>query len=103
MSFGNLAYGGIQRSYSFGHFLAGRLAGSLNVQHGPDEPCEMVWIKADPDNTGDVFIGGNDVNSIIGVELTANDVLGWIPIKNLNLLYYVCTVASDKLQYMIVR
>lgn len=102
MDVGNFAFGGIQRSYSFGHLAGGRLAGSINRTQGPNIPCEMVWIKADPDNTGDIFVGGNDVSSVVGVELSANDSLGWVPIKNLNLLYYVCTVAADSLQYIIV-
>jgi hypothetical protein len=96
-------WGGGSRSYSFANLGAGKLAGSLTRVRGPNIECEMVWIKADPDNTGDIWIGGADVSSDVGLELVAGDVFGWTPINNLNALYYVCSVAADKLQYVIVK
>lgn len=103
MSVGNLAYGGVQRSYSFPRAAAGRITGSTDRQQMPNVPCEQVFFRAHPDNTGNVYIGGNDVSSITGMPLAAGEWFPYAPIQNLNILYYVCDNTSDNLQYFIVR
>lgn len=101
-NFGNLAPGGIQRSYSFPYFVEGRLNGTLSMLQGPDQPSENVLLKAPSTNTGVIYIGGNNVSSTIGFPLDAGDSV-LLPIKNLNLVYYVGTVAADSLRYIIWR
>lgn len=93
---------GANNSYSFGHFYAGRIAPSTVRAQLPNIPCEMALLKADPDNGGNIYIGGEDVSSGNGLPLAAGDVTGWIPIKNLNLLWCICSVAGQNLSYMIV-
>ena len=98
---GNFARFGGQRSYSFNNMVAGQLTpGDLNRHNGPDIPCETVYIKADPDNTGQIYIGGNNVSATTGFQLGANDPVQYLPITNLNLLWYVCTVSTDRLHYL---
>lgn len=101
---GQLNYApGANSSYSFGHFYAGRIAPSATRRQMPNIPCEMVFIKADPDNTGQVYIGGADVSSAIGMQLDAGEVTGWIPIKNTNLIWYICSSTAQNISYMIIR
>lgn len=92
-------------SYAWNNFGAGRLVASLTRLQGPDFPVEMVEFTLKSTATGKVYIGGSDVSSVVGRELSAGDSTGWIPIKNLNLVYYVGTVnnATDDLHYMYVR
>lgn len=99
---GSFQFGGIQQSYKFAHQRTGQVVMALSRRQFPDTPCEMVWFKADPDNASDVFLGGNDVSSLVGIELTAGDVWGPIPIDNLNLYWYVGNNTTDRLQYQIV-
>jgi len=103
MSVGSFGYGGNQRSYSFPFAGAGRLVGIVARTQMPDVPCEQVFFRAHPDNTGDVFIGGNDVSSVQGMILEPGDYSPYIPIQNLNILYYVCENTASHLQYFVVR
>ncbi len=89
-------------SYSWSHFAAGYIAVGAAASQGPNIPCEMVYLKADPDNDGQVWVGGTDVSGLNGIQLEAGDVFGWIPIKNLNLLHVVGSDASQVLHYAIV-
>ena len=103
MSIGNLAYGGVQRSYSFPFAAAHRLIGIIARQQMPDVPCEQVVFRAHPSNTGNVYIGGNDVSSVQGIPLEPGDWSPWFPIQNLKILYYVCDNTASHLQYFTVR
>lgn len=49
-------------SYSFQHMASGYLVVGSSRGQGPNIPCEMVLLKADPDNAGQVYVGGNDVS-----------------------------------------
>jgi|SRR5690554_5499564 hypothetical protein len=95
-------YGVGNAAYSFGSFAAGQLVGSVTRKQGPPIECEMVFLRADPENSGTIWIGGADVTSAVGYQLDAGDATGWIPIKQLDLIYYICENAADRLQYMIV-
>jgi len=99
---GSLQFGGIQQSYTFEHMTTGQVAMTLNRTQLPNIPIEMVWFKADPDNTSDVFLGANNVSNLVGIELIAGDVFGPIPVDNLNAFWYVGNNTTDRLQYMIV-
>ena len=101
-NFGSLAPGGIQQSYKFHNQATRQASVALNRAQLPDLPCEMVWFKARSANTGTIYIGGNDVSSLTGIELSAGDAWGPIPIKNTNLYWIVGTIAGDRLQYQIV-
>ncbi len=94
---------GANSSYSFNEFYAGNInVGAARVQL-PAIACEMVQFKADPDNSGQVYLGGADVTTGIGWQLEAGDMTGWIPIKNISLVYAIGSAASQKLHYMIIR
>lgn len=94
---------GANSSYSFHEFYAGNInVGTARVQF-PNIACEMVQFKADPDNSGQVYIGGADVTTGIGWQLEAGDMTGWIPISNVGLVYGIGSAASQKLHYMIVK
>jgi hypothetical protein len=94
---------GANSSYSFKRFYAGNInVGVARVQF-PNIACEMVQFKADPDNSGQVYIGGADVTTGIGWQLGAGDMTGWIPISNVGLVYGIGSAASQKIAYMTVR
>ena len=99
---GNFGYGGEQRSYSFSHFAAGYIAVGTAAGQGPNIPCEMVFLGADADNDGQVYIGGSDVSAVTGYQLDAGDATGWISIQNLNLIWVRGSSASQRLSYMLV-
>lgn len=99
---GSFGFGGEQRSYSFPRFAGGYIAVGASRLRGPHIPCEMVFLQADPDNTGQVWIGGSDVSGLNGMQLDAGDVTGWIPIQNLDLVYTIGSNASQVLHYLIV-
>ncbi len=90
-------------SYSFDYFGADRFTPNPTTKQGPNNPCEMVNITASPSNTGVVYVGGSNVSSVTGIPLAAGDSTGWIPIKNVNLLYIAKSVPADVANYMIVR
>ena len=101
---GNLAFGGVQRSYSFPRFHADMVPISLVAVACPDMPCEQVFLQNDPDSSGDIVIGeltrlGATGN---GFVLEPGDVTGWIPLQNLNLIAHK-DAASSHLNYMLVR
>jgi len=88
----------------------GELAGSTTAVQFPDIPCRMVWIKAQIANATNVYIGTSasvtlaagttDVTS--GLELDAGEMIGPIPIHNLNMLWRICDAAGDDVTYMAV-
>lgn len=84
------------------------VSSSIAARQATNVPCELVKIKAHPANTGYINIGWNaGVTVTDGVEDTSTgfilgggDDTGWIPIRNLNLLFYKGTVTGDKLTYI---
>ena len=89
-------------SYTFPHFYAGNIPASAVRAQMPSIPCEMVRFKSDPDNDGQIYLGGDDVTTGIGWQLDAGDDTGWIPVHNLEEVYYICSDATQRLMYMIV-
>lgn len=84
----------------------GELAGSATALQLPDIPCSMAWLKAVASNAGNVYLGGAGVTVVdgttdttTGFELAAGEVLGPLPIDNLNRLYRICDNAGDDLTY----
>lgn len=87
----------------------GELQGSATALRLPDIPCELVYLAAQPDNVGNVYIGGStvtvpngttDVTS--GICLKPGAVLPFF-VKNLNQLYRICDNAGDDLTYFVHR
>lgn len=44
-------------------------AGTAEPLVGASVPCKKVWIQADGNNTGDIFIGGSTVDNTRGIHL----------------------------------
>lgn len=87
----------------------GELAGSTSAVQMPNIACRMVRFKAHADNAGNVYIGPAGVTIVdgttdttTGLQLDAGDDTGFIPIANLNLLYYISDAAIDDLTYMAI-
>jgi hypothetical protein len=100
---GHLAFGGIQNSYSFGRFAAGRFVvgtASINLD---DIPCEQVVFRSHPDNASNIFLGGSDVSTTVGMILEPGDFSPYIPVENLRLIWVIADGATQNLQYFIVR
>lgn len=100
---GNLAFGGVQRSYSFNRFHADQIPNSLVAVESPDMECEQVFLQNHPDSSGNIIIGSSRLAETgLGFVLEPGDVTGWIPINNLNLIWHL-DAADSYLNYMIVR
>ena len=89
---------------------SGERAGSASAVQLPDVPCQMVWIKAVNSNAGNVYIGFSGVTVVDGTtdttsgfELDAGEVIGPLPIHNLNQLYLIGDNAGDDVTYLILR
>lgn len=84
------------------------VSSSVTAKQAPNIACELVKIKAHPLNTGYVNIGWNagvtvtdgTEDTSTGYILGSGDDTGWIPIRNLQLLFYKGTVTGDKLTYI---
>lgn len=68
---------------------------------------EYIYFKANPSNTGTVFIGSSDVaiagttdSNNVGFPLAAGDVLPIDGGGDLNHLYYITTTSGDELMYI---
>lgn len=97
-----------QKSYTT--VANGELAGSTNAAQMQDIACKLVKFKASYDNVGRVYIGASGVtvangstDTSTGLQLSAGDETGWIPVDNLNRLYRICDNAGDDLTYLLVR
>jgi len=100
---GFLAKGGVQTSYSFPFAAAGRIGSATTATQLPDIPCEQVFFKAPSTNTGTVYIGGSNVSSAQGIELAAGEFSPWLPVQNLNEIWYIASAGTAYLNYFIVR
>lgn len=87
----------------------GELAGSDEAVQLPDIACKLAKLKARSTNTGSVYLGGAGVtipdgttDTTTGIELTAGDETGWLPIDNLSRLYRIGDSDSDGLTYMVL-
>lgn len=94
---------------AFNRVQTGEIAGSTSAAQMPDIDCRMVKFKAVIGNPSNVYIGGAGVTVVDGTadatsgwELDAGEETEWIPVYNLNLLYYICDAAGDDLVYMAI-
>jgi hypothetical protein len=67
-------------------------------------PCKEVLIMALPDNTGEIWIGDNNVSasSKIGIVLYKNDAVS-IQIDNLQKIYLDATVDGEGVSYIYIN
>lgn len=92
---------------TYGLAGVGELAGSVTAAQMPVLACKLAKFKAAHDNAGRVYIGGSTVtvkdgttDVTTGLELSAGEETGWLPISNLNILYRICDNAGDDLTYI---
>lgn len=90
--------------------VSGERQGSATAVQMPNIPAELVWITAQDDNAGQVYLGGAGVtvpdgttDTTSGIQLEAGDTIGPLPISNLNLLYIICDNAGDDVSYLVLR
>lgn len=97
-----------QKTYT--QMVNGELAGNLTATAMPNVPCKLVKFKAAYDNASRVYIGGaatiskanGTTDQTTGFQLSAGEDTGWIPVDNLNRLYYITDAVGDDLTYMAV-
>ena len=73
----------------------------------PNVVCRLAWLHANGANTGKVYVGWNSsltapdgtTDTTTGIELTAGEKWGPLPIDNLNRLYRRGSVGTDRLTY----
>lgn len=85
----------------------GELAGNAAATQMPNVPCKLIKFKAQYANVGRVYIGGAGVtvaagtdDATTGIELSAGEETGWIPVDNANRFYRICNNAGDDLTYI---
>jgi hypothetical protein len=96
-------------SHPFGTIACGELAGDVAATQLPDVACRLAKLKASYDNAGRVYLGGAGVtvangstDVTTGLQLSAGEETGWLPIRNLSLLYRICDNAGDDLTYLVL-
>jgi hypothetical protein len=87
----------------------GERAGSASAVQLPTVSGSMVYIKAVGSNAGNVYVGlagvtvvNGTTDTTSGIELDAGEMLGPLPIDNLNQLYIICDNAGDDITYMVL-
>lgn len=85
----------------------GELAGSTGGAQMPTLTCRLVKFKAAYDNAGRVYIGGSAVtvadgstDTTTGLQLSAGEESGWLPVANVNVFYRRTDNAGDDLTYI---
>ena len=63
------------------------VSGSVTAMQFPTGSCKLVRFKAEHNNAGSFFIG--ETPSDLHYEMRARDDTGWIPMTDLNELYYI--------------
>jgi hypothetical protein len=86
---------------------AGELAGSASAVQMPTLTCKLVKFKASYDNAGRVYIGGSSVtvangstDTTTGLQLSAGEETGWLPVANVNAFYRITDNTTDDLTYI---
>ena len=87
----------------------GERQGSATAVQLPTVSGSMVYVKAVGSNAGNVYIGKSGVTVVngttdttSGIELDAGEMLGPLPITNLNELFMICDNAGDDIVYMVL-
>jgi hypothetical protein len=95
------------RMQAYTSVISGELAGSASAVQMPDRASALVKFKASYNNAGRVYLGASasvtkadgatDITT--GLQLSAGEETGWIPIENLNRFWRICDNAGDALTY----
>jgi len=87
--------------------LTGEVQGGTTAAQLPDIPCAGVIIKAQSDNSSNVYLGTENVtvnrshtNETTGFELDAGQETPFLPIDNLNKLWMITDANGDDIIYM---
>ena len=91
--------------------ISGERGGSTSAVQLPNVPGRMVKLKARFNNPGRVYIGGantltkadGNTDTTSGMELSAREETGWLPLDNLNRIWVVMDSVSDAIQYLVIR
>ena len=86
----------------------GELAGNTAATQMPTVACQLAKIKAHYDNAGRVYFGWSSAVTIVdgttdttsGLQLSAGEETGWIPVDNLNRFWRISDNAGDDLTYL---
>lgn len=85
----------------------GERAGSATAAVLPTVAGSMFWIKAVASNAGNVYLGMAGVTVVDGTtdvtsgfELAPGDMIGPLPVENLNKFYIICNNAGDDITYL---
>jgi hypothetical protein len=99
---------GRTRPYPYTTVRTGELIVAVTAKQCPNIACDMIKFRTHPLNTGYIHIGWNASVSITdGTQDTSTGLIlgpgsdsGWIPVTNMSLLFYIGSVAGDKITYM---
>lgn len=87
----------------------GEVEGNAAATQMPSVSGRLAKIYNQPGAAGVVYIGKSGVtapdataDSTSGIPVAAGEDTGWLPISNLNELYYICANAADDLVYVVV-
>lgn len=64
-------------------------------------PCYGVIVEADSANATNVYFGGSNVTTNNGITLFPAQKM-FIPIDNMNAVYFVCSALTEKVRYSAV-
>lgn len=68
----------------------------------PNYPCRQVTIIAKDTNTGNIYVGGNDVSSTVyGAKLKADGSIT-LGVANTNLIYIDSSVSGESISYVAI-
>ncbi len=65
------------------------------------KPQSGVWVRPLAGNTGILYFGGPDVAAGTGFQMIKTDAPFFIPICDLNALYFLAATNADKFSYFI--
>ena len=83
--------------------------GTSQIQ-GPAQKCRMAIFYADADNTGNVYVGfatgvtaaDGTTDTTTGICLDAGRDTGWLPVANLDDVFFISDTASQSVTYAFV-
>jgi len=89
----------------------GEIGGETSATQMPNIPCKLACFVACSGNATNVYIGTSSSVSVkngttdttTGFELDAGAQTPWLPIPNLNKLYYICDATGDDLTYIALK
>lgn len=93
--------------FSYNKIASGEVSLSDTAAQLPDVACHYATLKANPGNSGIVYVGGEGVTAAdmetdqtSGFPLSAGEQLD-VVVANLNMLYAIATTDGDSLSYFL--